>query len=152
MTGTLYTCLHTNQSRSYLNHIVAMYIQPFKVGRVAQSVYWLTTGWTVRGSNSGKVRFSVRPDQPWGHPASCTMCIGPFPGVKYGRGVLLTTHPLLVPRSWKSRAVPVTTLWATTEPVTGTLYLYSLSNHKIIPVVFFLLGVSPASEFYVWAG
>jgi len=25
-----------------------------------------------------------------------------FPGVKCGRGVLLTTHPLLVPRSWKS--------------------------------------------------
>jgi len=26
---------------------------------------------------------------------------GSFPGVKCGRGVLLTTHPLLVPRSWK---------------------------------------------------
>ena len=26
-------------------------------------------------------------------------------GVKCGRGVLLTTHPLLVPRSWKSRAI-----------------------------------------------
>ena len=34
-------------------------------------------------------------------------------GVKCGRGVLLTTHPLLVPRSWKSRAIPVPTLWAT---------------------------------------
>jgi len=22
MTGTVYTCLHTNQSRSYLNHLV----------------------------------------------------------------------------------------------------------------------------------
>jgi len=37
------------------------------------------------------------------HPASCKMGTGSFPGVKYGRGVLLTTHPLLVPRSWKSR-------------------------------------------------
>ena len=27
-----------------------------------------------------------------------------FPGVKCNRGVLLTTHPLLVPQSWKSRA------------------------------------------------
>jgi len=27
------------------------------------------------------------------------------------RGVLLTTHPLLVPRSWKSRAIPLPTLW-----------------------------------------
>jgi len=28
-------------------------------------------------------------------------------------GVLLTTHPLLVPRSWKGRAIPLPTLWAT---------------------------------------
>jgi len=35
------------------------------------------------------------------------------PGVKCGRGVLLTTHPLLVPRSWKCRAIPLPTLWAT---------------------------------------
>ena len=34
-------------------------------------------------------------------------------GVKCGRGVLLTTHPLLVSRSWKSRAIPLPTLWAT---------------------------------------
>ena len=52
------------------------------------------------------------------------MGTGSFPGVKYGRGVLLTTHPLLVPRSWKSRAIPLRTLWATTGPVTGTVYLY----------------------------
>jgi len=31
-------------------------------------------------------------------------------GVKCGRGVLLTTHRLLVPRSWKSRAIPLPTL------------------------------------------
>ena len=51
------------------------------------------------------------------------MGTGSFPGLKYGRGVLLTTHPLLVPRSWKSRAIPLPTLWATTRPVTGTLYI-----------------------------
>jgi len=38
---------------------------------------------------------------------------GLSPGVKCGRGVLLTTHPLLVPRSWKSTAVPLPNLWAT---------------------------------------
>ena len=47
-----------------------------------------------------------------------------FLWVKYGRGVLLTTHPLLVRRSWKSRAIPLPTLWATTGPVTVLLYLY----------------------------
>jgi len=41
---------------------------------------------------------------PRAHPASCTMGTGSFQGVKCGRGVLLTTHPLLAPRSWKSRA------------------------------------------------
>ena len=29
---------------------------------------------------------------PGAHPASCTMGAGSFPGVKCGRGVLLTTH------------------------------------------------------------
>ena len=27
MTGTVYTCLHTNQSRSYLNHLVPEFIK-----------------------------------------------------------------------------------------------------------------------------
>ena len=47
------------------------------------------------------------------HPASGKMGTGSFPGVKGGRGVLLTTQHLLVPRLWKSRAIPLPTLWAT---------------------------------------
>jgi len=46
-------------------------------------------------------------------PASCRMGTGSFLGVKCGRSVLLTTHPLLVPQSWNSRAIPLPTLWAT---------------------------------------
>jgi len=66
------------------------------------------------GSNPGgdeifrPSRPALGPTQPpvkWG--------TGSFPGVKCGRGVLPTTHPLLVPRSWKSRAIPLPTLWAT---------------------------------------
>jgi len=34
---------------------------------------------------------------PGSHPASCTMGTGYFPGVKSGRSVTLTPHPLLVP-------------------------------------------------------
>ena len=52
-----------------------------------------------------------------------------FPVVKYGRGVLLTVHPLLVPWSWRSRAIPLPTLWATTRTVTGTLYLLGEHTH-----------------------
>jgi len=33
------------------------------------------------------------------HPASCTMSTGSFSGVRCGRGVKLTPHPILVPRS-----------------------------------------------------
>ena len=53
-------------------------------------------------------RFSA-PGQtgPGAHPASCTMGTGSFPRVKSGQGVTLTTHPLLSPRSWKSRAIPL---------------------------------------------
>jgi len=61
---------------------------------------------------------------PGAHQASCKMGTGSFSRVKYGRGVLLTTHPLLVSWSWKSRAIPLPTFWATTGPVTGTLYLF----------------------------
>jgi len=50
---------------------------------------------------------------PGAHPASCKMGTGFFPGVKCGQSVVLTTHPLLVPRSWKNRAIPLPTLWAT---------------------------------------
>jgi len=35
-----------------------------------------------------------------------------FPGVKSGRGVTLTPHPLLVPWSRKSRAITLLPLWA----------------------------------------
>ena len=33
-------------------------------------------------------------------------------GVNCGRGMLLTTHLLLASRSWKSKAIPLPTLWA----------------------------------------
>ena len=59
---------------------------------------------------------------PGAHPASCTMGTGSFLGVKCGRDVLLTTHPLLVPWSWKSIAIPLPTIWATIGPVMGTFY------------------------------
>jgi len=50
------------------------------------------------------------------HPTSCTMGTGSFPRVKSGRGVTLTPHPLLVPWSKKSIAIPLLPLWAT-QPV-----------------------------------
>ena len=70
---------------------------------------------------------------PGAHPAYCKMGTGSFPEVKSGRGVLLTTHPLLAPRSWKSTAIPLPPLWTTTGPVTGlltnTLYDYAIIHY-----------------------
>ena len=63
------------------------------------------------------------------------MCTRSFPGVKDGRGVQLTTHPLLVPWSLKGRAIYLRNLWATTGSVTGTLYfalLYLLGEYTHI--------------------
>jgi len=58
------------------------------------------------------------------------MGVGSFPGVKNGRGVTLTPHPLLVPWSRKSRAIPLLALWAiwpvqSLSACTVELYLYS---------------------------
>ena len=49
---------------------------------------------------------------PGSHPASCTVGTGSFTEVKSGRGVTLTPQPLLVPRSRKSRAITLLSLWA----------------------------------------
>jgi hypothetical protein len=84
----------------------------------------MTMGWTVLGSNSGGARFPAHPDRPWGTPSLLYNGYRVSPGVKYCWGVLLTTHPLLVPRSWKIRAIPLPPLWATTGPVMGTSCLY----------------------------
>ena len=65
-------------------------------------------------SPGGGTRFSARPYRPWGPPSLLYDGYPVFPaGVKCGRGVLLTTHPLLVRWSWKSRVIPLPTLWAT---------------------------------------
>ena len=59
-------------------------------------------GLGVRGSNPGGGEvFRTCPDRPC-RPTSLlynTMGTGSFPGVRCGRGVTLTPHPLLVPRS-----------------------------------------------------
>ena len=74
------------------------------------------TDWLRPGRSGDRIlvgaRFSA-PVQtgPEAHPASCAMRTGSFPGVKSGRGVTLTPHPLLVPWPWKSRVIPLLPLW-----------------------------------------
>ena len=59
------------------------------------------------------------------------MGTGSFPGVKSGRGVTLTPQPLLVPWSWKGRAIPPLPLWAV-RPV------HSLSACTRVHITFYL--------------
>jgi hypothetical protein len=66
------------------------------------SVVGIATGYGLYGpgieSRWGGLRFSAPVHTgPGAHPASCTMGIASFPGVKSGRGVMLTSHYLLVP-------------------------------------------------------
>ena len=76
------------------------------------SIHWLRAGRSTDRMPVG-ARFSA-PVQtsPGAHPTSCTMGTRSFPGVKSGQGVMLTTHPLLVPQSWKGRAIPLLPQWA----------------------------------------
>ena len=67
--------------------------------RIAQSVWRLATGWTIRGSNLGGGGGEIFQTGPGAHPASCTMVTGSFSGVKRpGRGAD-PAPPSSVPRS-----------------------------------------------------
>jgi len=84
------------------------------MGRVALVGIEADYGLDIPGSNLGgdeifrPSRLTLEPTQP---PVKYVP--GLSPGVKCGRGVLLTTHPLLVLRSWKNRAITLPTVWAT---------------------------------------
>jgi len=74
----------------------------------------IATDYGLDGPNPGGDEI-FRPSRPtlWPTQPPVKWVPGLSRGVNCGRGVLLTTHPLLVPRSWKSRAIPLPTLWAT---------------------------------------
>jgi hypothetical protein len=75
-------------------------------------------------------RWGVRPTQP---PVQWVQGVL-SPGVKHGRGVTLTTHSHLVPRSWMSRSYtssPQAPPWR----VTGLLYFTLNAIRKIWPWV-----------------
>jgi hypothetical protein len=52
-------------------------------------------------------RFSARPDRPWGQPSLLYNGYRVFPGGKVRPGRAADHSPLLMPRSWKSRAIPL---------------------------------------------
>jgi hypothetical protein len=73
---------------------------------------WLRAGRSGDRIPVGGEILRTCPDRPWGPPSLLYNGYRVFPGVKSGRGVTLIPQPLLVPWSWKSRAIPLLTLWA----------------------------------------
>ena len=105
-------------SRNTTNNISSIY----KSGSGSGSSVGIATGYGLDGpgieSRWGKAEiFRTCPDRPWGPPSLLYNGYRVFPGVKSGRDVTLTPHPVLVPWSWKGRAIPLLPLWAVrTEP------------------------------------
>ena len=80
------------------------------------SVVGIAAGYGLDGPGI-KSRWGARLSAPvqtgsGAHPAPCTMGTGSFPRIKSGRAVTLSPHSLLVPWSWKSRAITLLPLWA----------------------------------------
>ena len=70
-------------------------------------------GLTVRGSNPGGGEiFRTCPDRPWAPPSLPYNGYRVFPGGKEWQGRDADPHPLLVPWSRKSRAIPLLPVWA----------------------------------------
>jgi len=97
---------------------------------------WLRAGRSGDRIPVGGEIFLTCPDRPWGPPSPLYNGYRvSFPGVKSGRGVTVTPHPLLVPRPRKSRAMGST---ACTEPqclYKGALYLLLYMFRTVFPSI-----------------
>ena len=103
------------------------------VGRVAQSVQRLATGWTIRGSNPGGGQiFRTCPDRPWGPPSLLYNAHRVFPGGKERPGRDADPSPpssAVVMKEQSYTSTPSTGHTACTEPqclYKGALYLFYL--------------------------
>ena len=92
---------HNSHQENYIYIYIYIYIQR------------LTTGQTIRDRIPVRTRFPARPDRPWGPPSLLYNGYRVFPGGKVRMERVAEHSPVLVPRSWKSRAIPLPTLWAT---------------------------------------
>ena len=90
--------------------------------------YWLDGG-GIESQWEARISAPVQTG-PGAHPASCKMGTRTFPGIKSGRGVKLTPHPLLVPlvmKEYSYTSTPPMGRTACTEPqclYKGALYLF----------------------------
>jgi hypothetical protein len=76
--------------------------------------------------------FRTYPDQLRVTPSFLYNGYRVFPRGKGGRGVMLTTHPLLVPRLRKSWAILPLTLWVLLGLLRGSLYLFTVAYTQLV--------------------
>jgi hypothetical protein len=101
------------------------YILAFVLQREPGSVVGIATRYGLEGpgieSRWGEI-FRTYPDRLQGPPSLLYKGSGVFPGGKGGRGMMLTTHPLLVPKLRKSWAIIPITLWVLLGLLRGSLF------------------------------
>ena len=104
-----------------------MFKVQIKMERRPGSSVGVVTGYGLNGpgieSRWGEI-FRTCPDRPWGPPSLLHNGYRVFPGGKERTGRAADHSPTSSAAVMKSRAIPLPTLWATTGPVTGTLYPY----------------------------
>ena len=93
------------------------------MGRVAQSVQQLTTGWTVQDRILVGTRFSAHPDRPWGPPSLLYNGYRVFPGGKVRPGRAADHSPPSSAAVMEEYNYTSTHPRGHTGPVMGTLYL-----------------------------
>jgi hypothetical protein len=96
---------------------------------IAQAVWRLATGWTVRGSNPGGGRYFRHPcRRPEAHPASCKMGTWSFTGVKpKGGGADHKTPSSVEVKEIVQLQLCLLRAFITGYRVTFTLYFYTKS-------------------------
>jgi hypothetical protein len=98
------------ERRSYFYNLYCILMRTGKLSRYSD---WLRDGQSGDRILMWARFFAPVQTGPGAHLASCTMGDRSLPGVESGRGVTLTPHPLIVPRSKKqSRAIPLLSLRA----------------------------------------
>jgi len=100
--------------------------QSLKAGRVAQSVYRLTTRWMIRDRIPAGTRFSARPHRPWDPPSLLYNEYWVFPGGKLRPGRAADHSPLSSAAIMEEYSYISTHPVGHTGPVTGSLYLFLL--------------------------
>jgi hypothetical protein len=121
-----------SSSQNFLNLIVA-YWTCYEPGYLRQYSAWLRAGrpWdrgSIPGRGKGFFLLPLCPDWLWGPPSLLSNGYRgvPFPGGKRGRGVTLTTHLHLVPRSSMRRSY-TSSHPSASMACSGTALLFSLN-------------------------